>query len=227
MSHPAPIAWSIAAALGAHAAGQTLITGHENPDGAPPPALRFSTTLRSQPEGEPPAEQPPPEIPAVAAPPPFGSQGSHWVSFGGGLASDFTDNTDANLYAAYSYFLVDWFEVTGELGAWYHFQEHEDALGLNPVLVFRWHLLRGEDWTVYLDAGAGILFTTDSVPEGGTHVNFTPRIGVGFTHAIGESGARLQAGFRWHHISNARIAGDRNNPATDAPMLYVGVIIPF
>lgn len=225
MPHPAPTACA-AVILAAQAAGQTLTDPTEPYDSAPA-ALRFSTTLRAQPEGEPHADQLPQEIPAVAAPRVFGSQGSHWISFGGGLASDFTDNTDTNLYAEYSYFLVDWFEVTGELGVWYHFQENEDAAGLNPVLVFRWHLLHDEDWTVYLDAGIGVLFTTDDVPEGGTHVNFTPRAGVGFTHAIGNSGARLQGGLRWHHISNARITGDRNNPATDAPMLYLGVIIPF
>lgn len=156
----------------------------------------------------------------------FGAAGQSWFTIGPGVASDFNDSVDTNLRGAYSYFLVDDVEVSVELNAWYHDQEGDDALGINPALVFRWHVPLNERWTIYADAGIGVLFSTDAVPHDGTHVNFTPRVGGGLTCAIGES-ARLQMGLRWHHISNARITGDRDNPARDAPMVYAGVMIPF
>ncbi len=253
MPHPVPIACGALALLAAHAAAEPPLLSQspgagftftglsegtraqavgsaygtdEIPEEAPG-ALRFTASL-TQP-GEPdPAHRPAGAAPEVPTPAPvYGARGTQCLAVGGGVAADFVDNTDVNAYLSYTYFLVDWVEVNAELGAWYHFQDNEDAAGLNPALVFRWHLIHRENWTFYVDAGIGLLFNTDSVPEGGTHINFTPRAGLGVTYRISESGARLQAGLRWHHISNARITGDRGNPATDAPMLYVGVIFPF
>jgi Lipid A 3-O-deacylase (PagL) len=252
MPHPAAITCGALALLAAHAAAEppgldpTPGTGFSFPglgdvtrartiesaprvdepsDGAPG-ALRFTANLTQPTDPDPP--QPAGAAPDAPAPRPvYGMRDTQWFAVGGGLALDFVDNTDVNAYLSYTYFLVDWVEVNVELGAWYHFQDNEDAAGLNPALVFRWHLIHRENWTFYVDAGIGLLFNTDSVPEGGTHINFTPRAGIGVTYRISESGARLQAGLRWHHISNARITGDRGNPATDAPMLYVGLIFPF
>jgi hypothetical protein len=69
--------------------------------------------------------------------------------------------------------------------------------------------------------------STDDVPNDGTSFNFTPRLGVGFTRQLTDSGIRLEGGLRWAHISNARITGDADNPARDSAMLYVGLIFPF
>ena len=183
--------------------------------------IRLSYTF-PQPEAAAPAAEPTPN-PAGKS---FGTAGQSWFTFGPGVAYDFGENTDINFRAAYSYFLVDHFEVSVELNAWYHSQEFDDAMSLNPALVFRWHVPLNDRWTVYVDAGVGVLFATDAVPDDGTNVNFTPRVGTGLTWAISDS-VRLQGGLRWHHISNARITGDRNNPARDAPMVYLGVMIPF
>lgn len=159
----------------------------------------------------------------------FTRAGSTWLTVGGGVAPDFSDNTDFNAHLAWSKFLVDDVEFMLELGGWYHNQPHDDAFGLNPNLVFRWHFLKSEDlaWTVYADAGIGLLFTTDDVPQGGTHVNLMPRAGAGVTRRITDDGARLILGVRWHHISNARVNGQDENPSRDAPMFYAGVSFPF
>src|SRR5436309_3218979 len=61
---------------------------------------------------------------------------------------------------------------------------------------------------------------------GGTGFDFMPRAGVGFTRRLTDD-MRLEAGLRWHHISNARIHGEARNPSRDAPMFYVGLIFPF
>jgi hypothetical protein len=102
-------------------------------------------------------------------------------------------------------------------------------------MVFRWHFLHAEDynWSIFGDAGIGILAGFDEVPDGGTGFNYLPRIGAGFTKAFNDSidgesrGARWMVGVRYHHISNGRISGDSRNPARDAVCIYAGITFPF
>ncbi len=163
----------------------------------------------------------------VDEPKEFGEKGTQWWTVGGGLASNFVDATDFSIRAAWSQFIVKDVEFSLELNAWYFDQPGDNAVGINPAFVFRWHFVKLEGWTAYADVGIGPLFTSDVVPEGGTSFDFMPRVGVGITRVIDDAGDRLQVGVRWHHISNARIAGDAHNPARDGMMVYVGVMFPF
>lgn len=174
-------------------------------------------------EPEPPADDAPP---AAQAPEPFGTAGQDWITAGLGVAWDPEESTDTNIRLAWSRFLIDNIEFSVELNGWYFNQDGDNASGINPAMVFRWHFYNCGPWTIYGDAGIGVLFATDSVPAGGTDVDFTPRFGVGFTRELNAE-SRLQVGLRWHHISNARILGDSDNPARDAPMLYAGVMWKF
>lgn len=173
------------------------------------------------------ARQPPGDAPAPKTPQKFGEEGSQWWTVGAGVAATKGD-VDLNIpRVAFSEFLAPDVEWSIELNAWYFSQKGKDQVGINPAMVFRWHFLNTGDWTLYADAGIGILYASGDVPTGGTRLDFTPKVGVGFTKQISESGARFQAGLRWHHISNARIQDDANNPARDAPMIYFGVEWPF
>lgn len=183
---------------------------------APPPR-------EAQPEAAAPANV---ELDAPAARVEFGKSGSKWWTIGGGVANNFSDATDVNVFGSYSYFLAQDVEVAGELGAWYY-ALGEDAFGLNASMVFRWHFVNTQKWTVYGDLGIGGLVTTDDVPGDGTSLNFTPRAGAGFTRRLGDSNTRLQVGVRWAHISNGRTSGDDDNPSRDSIMLYGGFVFPF
>lgn len=161
--------------------------------------------------------------------PMYGSAGSRWWSIGTAVSYDFDDATGVNLNGSITYFLIEDVELTFELGAWYHSQPGDDAVGINPEVVFRWHALHDaeKDWTVFLDTGIGLLISTDLVPEDGTGVNFMPRVGAGFTVRLGESQNRLMAGVRWHHISNARFNGEARNPSRDGVAVHASVVFPF
>lgn len=161
------------------------------------------------------------------APLAFGTKGTQYFTIGPGIANNFADAIDVNLRFAWSYFIVNNVEFSTELNAWYFNQPVEDSFGINPAFVFRWHFITRERWSLFTDAGIGLLFTTDDTPDGGTSFNFTPRVGGGFTYALDDEGTRLQVGLRWHHISNARIEGDSDNPARDGFVLYAGIMIPF
>jgi hypothetical protein len=166
--------------------------------------------------------------PVVDTPKRYGDAGTMWWTIGAGAASDFDTSDDYNLHVAWSWFLVDRFEWGLEGGTWYFDQEGENEFGGSAHMLFRWHFWMSDDrkWSIFADAGIGLLATTGDVPTSGTSFDFMPRVGAGFTREIAEN-TRLEAGLRWHHISNARINGDDNNPSRDGILLYTGVIFPF
>ncbi len=157
----------------------------------------------------------------------FGEEGSTWLTVGAGWAPDFSDENDFNLHVAWSKFLVRDVEFSLEGTAWYFDQWGDDALGAGAGMIFRWHFVNTGDWSVYADVGVGVLGSTDDVPDGGSSLNFHPRAGLGFTRRLDDSGTRLQVGLRWHHVSNARIFGDGDNPARDRVMLHGGLVFPL
>jgi len=157
----------------------------------------------------------------------FGDAGSCWWAVGGNASWAPNGSTDTGPYFAFSYFMARDVEFAGEADLWYFNQPGDNAGGLSASMVFRWHFVNTGAWTVYIDAGIGVLGATDEVPDGGTSFDFMPRAGGGFTTRLTDDGMRLQVGLRWHHISNARIFGDSNNPGRDQPLVYVGLIFPF
>jgi len=157
----------------------------------------------------------------------FGAPDSQWWTVGGDVSYGFNGSTDIAAHGSYSFFMARDVEFAAELGLWHFNQPGDNAEGLSVSMVFRWHFINTGAWTVYADAGIGVLGATDDVPDGGTSFDLMPRAGVGFTRLLSDDGVRLQVGLRWHHISNARIFGDGDNPARDQPLVYAGIIFPF
>lgn len=174
---------------------------------------------------EPPAAEPA-SAPSSGAP--FGAADTRWWSIGTGVAFDFEDGTSFNVHGSASYFVAENIEAVGEVGAWYYSQPGEDAFGINPAFVIRWHFINKGSWTAFADIGIGMLLVSSDVPaDNGTSFNFTPRAGIGLTYALDDAGTRLQLGLRWAHVSNARITGHDDNFGVDAAMPYVGIVFPF
>jgi hypothetical protein len=171
-----------------------------------------------------------PDQPAEEIARPFGSPGSSLFTLGGGVAyaaKNGSSSTNYNAYVAWNYFLITDLEFSLELGGWYFNQPGQNQGGVNPELAFRWHFVNKQTWSLFLEAGVGLLAATGDVPTGGTSFDFMPRAGGGFTYELSPGGARLQAGVRWFHVSNARIQGDANNPARDGVMGFVGIMFPL
>jgi hypothetical protein len=103
-------------------------------------------------------------------------------------------------------------------------QVDTDAAAFNFNLLFRWHFLMERTWSIYVDAGAGVLLATEEVPAGGSNFNFNPQAGIGFTLEVAED-VRALGGVRWHHISNANTYDE--NPGRDSFFLYAGLTFPF
>lgn len=156
----------------------------------------------------------------------FGQKGQkRWYVQGAG-ASTWTGSPARRfglLGAGASRFFADGHSVNLELNGMAFDQNGGDAAGLNFSTILRWHFLRQENWSMYLDGGAGVLVTTNEVPAAGSSFNFTPQAGGGVTVRLTER-QRLMLGIRWHHISNANTFD--SNPGRDSIMGYVGLNLP-
>lgn len=145
-----------------------------------------------------------------------------------GAATDFASDSHYNIAGMVSTFLADRLEIGAELGGWY-FNQQNDTGGVSAIIDLKWHFYASDDrrWTVFGEARIGMLGAFDDVPDDGTSFNFMPGLGVGATCALGESRARLIGGIRWQHVSNARITGDDDNPASNGVLGFVGITWPF
>ena len=158
--------------------------------------------------------------------PTFGAEGStRWTITGGlGIDTGNTSNTEYGLGVGIQWFLVDDFAFAPALNLWGFSQEGENAFGVGLDLMFQWHFVKGESWSVYGDFGCGLLGTNHNVPSGGSQFNFTPQAGLGVTFDVGQD-CRWLVGVRWHHISNASLY--QNNPGRDSVLVYTGLSLPF
>jgi len=154
----------------------------------------------------------------------FGELNDHRINLLVGGAGDFEDNYLGTAGVGLSWFFLDDLSIDIELMGIGVSQDGDDAAGFNPNLMFRWHFLPRQTWSLYADGGCGLVIATEEVPDGGSNFNFTPQIGFGATYEIGVN-TRLMAGVRWYHISNARLSED--NPGRDSLMVYAGVSFGF
>ncbi|WP_428009724.1 acyloxyacyl hydrolase [Baaleninema sp.] len=163
----------------------------------------------------------------LSAPVNFGERGSERWYFHGGGATTLDDDRARRLGilgGGLSHFFLNGHSINAELNGLAFDQTGDDAVGVNLNLLLRWHLVRQDNWSLYVDGGAGILGTTNDVPAAGTSFNFTPQAGGGATIALTDE-KRLMLGLRWHHISNADLYED--NPGRDSLMLYFGLNFPL
>lgn len=158
---------------------------------------------------------------------PYGSKDTRFYMLGTTLAPDFAGNFDMSIHGQYTYFIIDDFEV-GVEGAFWGFFQDNNTVGISTSLVMRYHFYQARRWSSFAELGIGVLAAADNVPDSGTNFDFMPRAGAGITYQLFEDQrTRLITGLRWHHISNARFAGEERNPARDAPGLYVGMLFEF
>jgi hypothetical protein len=189
--------------------------------------LSFAVAACQLPDaGGPPPESDAHHLSSFSSPPLFGTRGSsRWhVNAGIGVDVKTTDNAFGLVGLGLSHFLVDHLSIDAELNMLPIAQRGRDAIAGNFNVLFRWHFLPQQTWSVYFDGGAGLLYANERVPENGTRFNFTPQAGIGVSFDIGRD-VRLLTGVRWQHISNGSLYD--TNPGRDSVLAYVGLSVPF
>jgi len=132
---------------------------------------------------------------------------------------------------------------TFHIGGGYHFQDDlsvnleafggavdpgsvsgDDEGGVGGLdLLLRWHFHKEENYTFYIDGGAGIQFATTNFPSD-SHHNFRPQAGIGMTWKLKDD-VRLMTGVRWLHVSNAGTTA--GNDGLDTAQIYAGLMFNF
>ena len=161
---------------------------------------------------------------ASAEVPRFGAAGSwRWqVLGGGGTGTDSISN--AQLGAGVSWFVVDDLSIDVQVNADYFSQSGPSAWGGDVELLFRWHFLARDTWSLYVDGGCGLMWTSHDVPPDSASFNFLPQAGAGITWEIADD-TRLMLGARWFHASNANTGSP--NPSYNGIFAYAGVSFGF
>jgi hypothetical protein len=142
----------------------------------------------------------------------------------GTYANDFQDTSLGLVDAGASWFVADGvsFGLFGE--ALYASQDPDDAWGGGGGALLRWHFLQRERFTIFAEAGCGLLATDGRLPSEGTEINFTPRVSVGATVELNAT-TQLLARVGWLHVSNAQ-TGDENS-GIDALAVGLGLSFAF
>jgi hypothetical protein len=91
--------------------------------------------------------------------------------------------------------------------------------GFNPLML-QYNFTGGARIVPFVQAGGGMLFTTDDVPAGTAQFNFTPQGGAGI-YWLRDNGPSVMFGLRYHHISNAGRV--QPNPGHNALYFYGGM----
>lgn len=154
----------------------------------------------------------------------FGAEGSWRWQLLGGYANDLDGASQIEFGGSLSWFFVNDLSIDFQVEGDWIGQSGGNVWGGGATLLFRWHFINTDTWSLYGDAGCGVIGTTAPAPSNGTSFNFTPQVGGGVSFAIADD-VRLMIGARWYHISNANTG--ESNPGRNSLMGYVMLSFPF
>jgi hypothetical protein len=123
------------------------------------------------------------------------------------------------------YYFADRWSINAE-GVYFKFDEPTETDAVGGNVIFRWHFLARDRYSLYLDFGGGMLDAQDEIPAGGTEINFDARAGLGATIRLLDD-LHLMGGVHYFHLSNGNIHGLDENPSIDAIEGYVGLMLTF
>ncbi len=133
---------------------------------------------------------------------------------------------NAGVAVGYNYFLTDRFSVGGAITPYRNYNQSDgDAAAAELQVALRYHFADFEIVNtpvgLYAELLGGMMQSSASVPEAGSHTNFTQDAGVGMEVRLGEGFSWL-TGYRLRHVSNGYIFSDKN-PSQNDHQVYTGL----
>ena len=139
----------------------------------------------------------------------------------------FSEDHLLNLTLSGGYYFWDNNSLNLELQGYWADQDFDSDVYIAGLgILGRWHFLRRDRWSLFLDGGGGVSYADQEFPQhpyDGTNFNFTGKVGGGGTWALGD-GAHLIAGVRYFHLSNGQIRGKDDNPTYDGLEIWGGMM---
>lgn len=154
----------------------------------------------------------------------YGSADTFDFEFTLGPAFDLEETSIGILDVGAHWFVADGVSVGAFVEGLVIDAENDDSWGFGIGLLARWHFVRDEDFSLFVEAGVGFAGFSDEVPAGGTDYDFTPRAAFGMTYELG-GGTRLVGKVGWFHISNGQTGPD--NPGLDSVSAAIGLSLPL
>ena len=157
--------------------------------------------------------------------PSYFSKGTWTLELAGGYVKDWDRGKSSIALGdvGLGYYIDNTLSLRVEVVGYSFNQEPDDAWGGAVNFLGRHHVLNRGDVSFFIDGGVGVVETSRRVPDGGTHLNFTPQVGMGMTWRLREK-LHLIGGVRYFHLSNARIEGHDRNPQINGVEAHVGLM---
>jgi len=131
----------------------------------------------------------------------------------------------SNISLGKTYYVTDGIGLSGEILAILARGKRDtidaNAEGIGGFFALRWHFIRGDKWSLFLNQGIGPVLFMEEFPPGGTKLNALIQYSLGVSAQLREATV-LQLGIRHIHISNGKGMVD-NNPAYDGRGLYFDI----
>ena len=155
---------------------------------------------------------------------PFAQGNWTFQTYGSVVVGDDDKGELYSVHSGFGYFFLDDVSVNLEGVGGYVDAARDDDGGFGGLdLYFAWHLLRGENWSLFISGGAGLQQASTNFPSD-SHFNFRLQTGLGATLQLTDT-MSLIGGARYIHISNAGIS--EVNDGLDGALLFTGLMVRF
>jgi len=92
---------------------------------------------------------------------------------------------------------------------------------VNGLALYYLEQFKRANWTPYVEAGVGVIYTDFQVDGQGLRFNFNPQAGVGVEYRLA-NGAAVTGALRLHHLSNGKTY--RDNRGVNSALLMIGYL---
>ena len=100
-----------------------------------------------------------------------------------------------------------------------------DSFGIGGSLGLKWHFIRSQRWSAFVDGSVGLLYTDNEFPSGGTKLNVLSRANIGITWQMRRQ-LHLVTSLSLVHVSNGKGLTEEN-PSFNGEGGYLGLVYRF
>ena len=156
-------------------------------------------------------------------------KGTWALTLSGGYAMPITNDEERYTSVAFAptYYFGNGVGIVPQIRGLYVDTEFSDTLGGDFSLSLRWHFVRHESWTAFIQGGAGVAYFDHRIPPPeATRFNWLLTVGGGVTYQLTES-CHLVLGVDVLHYSNGGIQGPDRHRGSNALSGVVGLMWVF
>lgn len=133
----------------------------------------------------------------------------------------------AAVTVGYDYFVQDRWALTADLTPYRRYGQSDGVVTAGELQIglryYAWEFdLLDRPVGLYLEALGGLMYGSRSVPETGSHTNFTQDTGLGLEWQLTDH-VTWMSGYRLRHLSNGRIFRSDSNPGQNDHLVYTGL----